>query len=87
MATYALQCSFDIDHGELDGLSPQECFVLGYELSTIHRLLTTSERVFRVVHAKNRERIEKACRLAGAEFRLSWLESDSSETWMQLSIS
>jgi len=35
MNQFSLMRFFKIDDGELDGLRPQECFVLGYELAQI----------------------------------------------------
>lgn len=84
MAEYGLVKSFDIDNGELDGISPQQCFVLGYELAQIDALLTSGATFERPVHAANRSRIEKACRDAGVEFELNWMPGDSSESWMWL---
>ena len=39
MASFGLFKPFGIDHGQLDGLSAQQCFVLGYELGEIETLL------------------------------------------------
>lgn len=74
MADFGLIRSFNIDHGELDGLSQQQCFVLGYELGQIDELLKHYTSISRPVHAANRERIEKSCVDAGRAFRLRWLE-------------
>lgn len=86
MATFGLVKSFDIDHGELDGLPSNECFVLGYELALVDCLLKHPEPISRPVHADNRQRIEKACRAAGRVFSLSWMQADSSETWLSLEV-
>ena len=58
---FGLVKSFDVDHGELDGLRPNECFVLGYELAVIDELLKGDESISRPIHAENRQRIEKSC--------------------------
>lgn len=86
MAEFGLVKSFGIDNGELDGLRPQECFVLGYELAMIDALLKEPKGFNRPVHAHNKERIEKACRDANRPFILRWMEGDSSESWMQLDV-
>lgn len=83
----SLQKSFDIDDGELYGMSPQECFVLGYELAMIDSLLEHERDSFtRMVHATNRDRIQKWCDDADRECRIVWHHGDSSETWMQLDV-
>ena len=79
---WGLDKSFHVDNGELDGLNPAECFVLGYELAQIDYLLKSGESIQRPVHAKNRERIADSCHRAGREFSLSWMKDDRSEMWM-----
>ncbi len=84
---FGLIKSFDIDNGELDGLTHQEIFVLGYELAQIDNKLAQNERISQLVHADNQSRIEKACIDANRCFKLSWLQGDKSESWMQLEVS
>ena len=86
VAEFGLVKSFNIDDGQLDGLRPQECFVLGYELGEIDRLVIRDEPISRPVHKENRERIEKSCHDAGREFTLEWMENDVSESWMWLDV-
>lgn len=86
MSDFGLIKSFDIDDGQLDGMSPQQCFVLGYELAAVDCFLKLAPRISQTVHAANKERIEKACRDAGREFRLTWMEGDVSEEWMVLTV-
>lgn len=69
MADFDLVKSFDIDDGELEGLSLQECFVLGYELAQIDHLVAEPGAASRPVHALNRERIGKSCKDADREYR------------------
>lgn len=86
-AEFKLVSSFDIDGGELDGMSPQECFVLGYELCLIDltiKSLVTGDTIERPVHAANQDRIRKRCENAGLAFRLEYMSDDSSESWMLL---
>lgn len=80
---WGLVKSFDVDHGELDGVQRNECFVLGYELRWIDELVKLPAAIDRPVHALNRERIEKSCRDAEREFSLTWC-GDSAEEWMRL---
>ena len=85
MADFELQKSFNIDNGELDGLSPQECFVLGYELAQIDGLVSGLSGPFeKPIHAANKERIEKA--LEGCTYDLKYMSDDVSETWMLLTV-
>jgi hypothetical protein len=83
---YELFKPFDIDDGQLDGLSLQQAFVLGYELAEIDALLKLADGFIKPVHAENRERIEKWCKESGREFRLVWAKEDASESWMTLSV-
>jgi hypothetical protein len=83
---FGLKKSFSIDDGELDGLSSQQCFVLGYELAQIDHLLEKADGISKPVHADNRERIEAACDDAGRPHRLNWLPGDSSESWLFLEV-
>jgi hypothetical protein len=78
--------SFDIDHGELDGLSLQEAFCLGYEFAVVMSLLKNKGPSQQLVHANNHERIEKLCRASGRTYRLEWTPDDVSETWMKLTV-
>lgn len=90
MAEFGLKKSFHIDHGELDGLSPQMCFVLGYELAQLDWMLRDEfvniDDWSMTVHVENRERIEEACRDAKRPFTLTWLEGDVSESWLLLKV-
>jgi hypothetical protein len=86
MASFGLVASFGIDNGELDGLSRQECFVLGFELSTIYELLKQDSPIDLSVHAHNHHRIERFCRDAKRDFSLTWLPGAKSETWMVLRV-
>jgi len=84
---FGLVFSFSIDHGELDSESPQECFVLGYELATINAMLESSRPIVnQPVHAKNKERIEQRCIASGRQFSLGWFPDDLSESWMLLNV-
>lgn len=86
MANFGLLKPFDIDHGELDGLRQQDCFVLGYELAQIDFLLKQPEEINKPVHADNNDRITKACIESGRRFHLKWMPGDPSESWMQLQV-
>ena len=77
--------SFHIDNGELDGLRPQEIFVLGYELAQIDDAVTRPAAIEKPVHAHNRERIVEAFEKAERPYKLSWMNDDVSESWLWLS--
>ena len=85
------QCeSFGIDSGELDGLTPQDCFVLGYELATIHAMAETiaaNETIaMHLVHAANKSRIEAALQKRRRGYQWTWPSDDVSEAWVYLTI-
>lgn len=86
MSDFGLLKSFGIDNGELDGLTPQQCFVLGYELAQIDTLLAGNEEINKPFNADNRTRIESACRDSGRPFAIQWLPGDVSESWMQVRV-
>jgi hypothetical protein len=86
MAEFGLIKSFQIDNGELDGLSPQECFVLGYELAQVDQSLKTTSEIHQPVHAENQVRIESAYKDADRQYRLTWLPGDVSESWLLLEV-
>lgn len=86
MAEFGLIKPFQIDNGELDGLRPQDCFVLGYELAQVDQLLKATAEIRQPVHADNRARIESACKDAGRPYRLTWLPGDASESWLLLEV-
>jgi hypothetical protein len=86
MADFGLIKSFGIDRGELDGLRPKDCFVLGYELAMIDCALKTGEAISQTVHVENKARIEASCRDAKREFKLTWHPDDCSESWMLLTV-
>lgn len=84
MAQYGLIKSFDIDNGELDGIPPHECFVLGYELADVDCELKGRLPINRPVHVQNLERIRKSIAYAGRTGSLTFVADDPSESWMLL---
>lgn len=84
-ANYGCIEPFNIDDGQLDGETRQQCFVLGYELADLSRRAELDLNGFGgPVHALNRERIEAAMKKRNRDCKLSWDNSDQSESWMQL---
>lgn len=92
MTDFKPEFSFGIDDGELDGLTPQQCFCLGYELAgLIERFKMAGTIVNQPVHSQNRERIERA--LAKyypsrfkAEASFTFSPDDPSEEWLFLTV-
>ena len=78
---------FLVDDGQLDGFSPQECFVLGYELAGIDEAATSGKPFSGPVHSANRERIEWMLTRIKADYQFAWMPDDRSETWIQLDLS
>ena len=84
---YGMFRSFGIDHGELQDMSPQQCFVLGYELAQIDGLLKHSPTSFsQPVHADNQERIRSSLAGERRNFTLIYMADDKSGTWMWLHV-
>ena len=78
---------FNIDNGELEGMSPQACFVLGYELADVvewaQRVTAESERV---VHAANRDRLQMFLNARNIDHTFTWPADDVSEAWVYLRV-
>lgn len=83
-AAYELSEPFDIDHGELDECSRQECFCLGVEWAYVARCLDTGRAFERPVHIDNAERIEMMCQRRGREYSIETMPED--ETWAWLNV-
>lgn len=85
---FILAKSFNIDNGELDNLTPQTCFVLGYELARIDEWLILKEDGFALpVHSENRSRLERSIKSANRPFSITFMSDDSSESWLWLEVS
>lgn len=70
MAGYDLMEPFDIDHGELDGLRPQDVFVMGYELCQFHALADKGLAFQKPAHVANIDRISAALNRRGLAFEV-----------------
>lgn len=73
--------SMEIDDGQLDGLTPQECFLLGYEYATITANIRAGEPFESLVNADNSDRIKLFCRSVDARYSMEWNRRDQSEGW------
>jgi len=65
MAEFGLVEPFEIDHGELDRLTPQECFCLGVEWQLFRSRLQSGRPFNDVVLDANAERLTKLAERAG----------------------
>lgn len=86
MATWGCERPFGIDGDELEGLRPQECFVLGYELAMIDALIGEGKSFSKPVHAANQDRISAELDRRHREYRFEWMNDDVSESWVELSV-
>lgn len=85
MAEFGLIESFGIDGDELNGMTPQQVFVLGYELADISRRAEfSSEGWSQPVQSANADRIRRALGKRGREWRFVWPKDDRSESWVDL---
>lgn len=85
-AEFGLKCSFGIDNGELDGLSPQEIFVLGFEMGRTYGVCASMdhgdcERF--MTHSSNEERNRRAAETNGCEIKSEWANDD----WLNTMVS
>lgn len=84
---FGLVESFGVDDGELDGKTPQECFVLGYEMAQVcHEVDSDPEEINKTVHADNIDRITAAMKKREREFQFMWPSDDVAESWVYLKI-
>lgn len=87
MSDFGLIRSFGIDDGELEGLTPQQIFVLGYELAELDRLIDKCKYGFtKLFHAANVDRITTKLQQSGRGWEIRWMDSDQSEDWVMLSV-
>lgn len=86
MMQYGLKKSFGIDHGELDGLTVQKVFCLGYELATVDMRADEPEGWEQYVHVENKQRVERSLGDAGRKFTLRFMDGDVSESWLWLKV-
>lgn len=61
---------FDIDDGELDGLSPALAFVLGCEWWQVKEMLETGAAFGKPIHNENANRIKRMCIRRDRRFKM-----------------
>jgi len=78
---------FDIDDGQLDGMSLQEAFVLGYELANVDHAIASGEPIEgMLIHAANTQRIGNHIIKQGRSYDIKWMAQDVSESWATLTV-
>jgi hypothetical protein len=85
MADFKMCEPFGIDDGELDGLSPQQCFVLGvewqkfYDIALRWKAGTLTSFKDMCHSSENLERIKALLERHGVPYRVRWLNDDWNE--------
>lgn len=77
---------FGIDDGQLDDLSPAECFTLGVEWEMVRTRLASGEGFECPLHAANRDRVAAMLDRHGRRHEVRFLHDDVSEAWVWLSV-
>lgn len=67
MSKWNISEPFDIDDGQLDELTPQQCFVLGVEWQTVCAWVEEGKEGERLVHSSNISRLLRMARRRGVE--------------------
>lgn len=87
---YEMMEPFDIDDGELDGLRPQECFVLGVEWQMCATLADTGRGFSKMIHLLNLPRIEAMMKRRGLDMVAGGLDLDAEHAtmdhWVSISV-
>ncbi len=68
-AKWGLVEPFDIDDGELDGVSRQTAFCLGYEFCEFRRALERGGPIRQTAHTENAGRLKRMCIRRGRKFK------------------
>jgi hypothetical protein len=77
---YELVEPFDIDNGELDGLTPPNVFCLGVEWAMVSDQLKLADSFTRPIHVANASRIKRMCIRRGRRCRIDPADAE----WMML---
>jgi hypothetical protein len=83
--SYSLSEPFDIQDGEMDGLSVDYVFALAVEWSWFRDQLLAGEAFARQVHAPNVRRLKAMCARHGRAVTDHWLHEDYPE-WRVLKV-
>lgn len=82
---FGLAEPFDIDDGELDGLTPQQCFVLGVEWATFRHAMQSGDEIGMMIHAENCQRIKAMTERHGRRFTAQF-HDDAGESWVSIHV-
>lgn len=77
---------FDVDDGELDGLSAALCFALGAEWEMVRSAIGSAEAFGRTIHLENRERISAMLTRHRRKHRVIPLHDDVGESFALLEV-
>jgi hypothetical protein len=83
---YECKEPFGVDHGELDGLSPAQCFTLGVEWQMVASEADRRKGFSRPVRIENRERIAALLDRRERVYKLEFMAEDVSESWIWLEV-
>lgn len=84
MAEWKSKRPFDVDDGQLEGLSAAEVFVLGYELAQVDAKIAIGKAFDSLIHSANRDRIEAELKRRDRQYKFTFMHNDQSEFWMML---
>lgn len=82
-AEYRLKYSFMVDKGELDGLTPAQCFTLGVEWQMVAQQAEQPAGFSRMINEANIVRISRLLRNCGRQFRINYTGRD---IWHELTV-
>jgi hypothetical protein len=72
---HKLLIDFMIDNGELNNLTNEQCFVLGYEMSSAIRDIKKGTKEY-IIHSKNDKIIGKAIEKFNIHYSREWLDKN-----------
>lgn len=81
---YELLESCHIDHGELEGISLQEIFILGVEWEMIRQQCYRGKAFTRTMHKNNEVRVKKMLDSYGRDF--SYVICEGADGWVNLTV-
>ena len=79
---YALVEPFDVDNGELDGLTLVDAFVFGVEWQQFRTEIQGVSGFSKTVHKANSERLAKMCSRRGRKYRVTYLD----DLWAEIQV-
>lgn len=85
-AEWGLVEPFDVDNGQLDGLTAAECFTLGVEWQMFRAKLDEDGSFVDQVHTANADRLMAMARRRGKQVTRHWLHDDYAD-WCTLCVS